>query len=241
VDDLHRWYLNRPIGRPISGAVTICFSLLALSGLYIWWPTTWTTSKVKSITVFNGGLSGKARDWNWHNVIGFWSAFPLLLISLTGVVMSYTWANNFLYRLAGSEPPPAQQQGGMRKGESAGPVETADVDALFLAAASKAEAWDSINVRFPQRAGASYTAFIQPAGMKMFQRSQITFDKDGSIKKWEPWSEESAGRQARVWARYLHTGEAGGWWGQGFALLFSAGTAVLVWTGFSLAWRRWRG
>ena len=46
---------------------------------------------------FRGGLAGRARDWNWHNVIGFWCATPLFLIVLTGVVMSYPWANDLLW------------------------------------------------------------------------------------------------------------------------------------------------
>jgi uncharacterized iron-regulated membrane protein len=38
-------------------------------------------------------LRGKPRDWNWHHAVGFWSAPALLLITLTGLVMSYQWAN----------------------------------------------------------------------------------------------------------------------------------------------------
>jgi uncharacterized iron-regulated membrane protein len=46
-----------------------------------------------------------------------------------------------------------------------------------------------------------------------------------------------------MWFRFLHTGEAGGWPGQTLAGLASAGAAVLVYTGLSLALRRlfgWR-
>ncbi len=54
---------------------------------------------------FVGGLRGRARDWNWHNVLGIWCAAPLLVIALTGVVMSFPWANTLLFRLSGSNPP----------------------------------------------------------------------------------------------------------------------------------------
>jgi uncharacterized iron-regulated membrane protein len=43
-----------------------------------------------------------------------------------------------------------------------------------------------------------------------------------------------------MWARFIHTGEAGGILGQTLAALVSAGAAVLVYTGLLLAWRRWR-
>ncbi len=41
-------------------------------------------------------LRGKARDWNWHNVIGFWSSAVLIVLTLTAAVMSYPWANDLL-------------------------------------------------------------------------------------------------------------------------------------------------
>ena len=58
---------------------------------------------------FNRPLTGKARDWNWHNVIGFWSSSVLVVLTLTAAVMSYPWANDLLYTLTGSEPPPRAQ------------------------------------------------------------------------------------------------------------------------------------
>ena len=51
------------------------------------------------------GVTGKARDFNWHNVIGIWSAVPLFFVVLTAIPMSYTWGNNLIYRMTGTEPP----------------------------------------------------------------------------------------------------------------------------------------
>ena len=51
---------------------------------------------------------------------------------------------------------------------------------------------------------------------------------------------KSTGRQLRSYARFGHTGEVFGLPGQTVAGLASAGGAVLVWTVFALAWRRFR-
>jgi uncharacterized iron-regulated membrane protein len=45
----------------------------------------------------------------------------------------------------------------------------------------------------------------------------------------------------RSWIRFTHTGETGGIVGQFIGFLACIGGAFLVWTGFSLAWRRFRG
>ncbi|NJM54172.1 MAG: PepSY domain-containing protein [Blastocatellia bacterium] len=55
-------------------------------------------------------MGGKARDFNWHNVIGFWSSLILIILTLTAAVISYQWAGNLLYILTGNEIPQQQQQ-----------------------------------------------------------------------------------------------------------------------------------
>jgi uncharacterized iron-regulated membrane protein len=109
VTDWHRWLAmsggGRGTGRAITGACNLLFLLLVVSGFYLWWPKQWTWQRLRPVSWFRAGLAGKARDFNWHNVAGLWGAAPLFLIVLSGVIMSYPWANNLLYTLTGSTPP----------------------------------------------------------------------------------------------------------------------------------------
>ncbi|HST23941.1 MAG TPA: PepSY-associated TM helix domain-containing protein, partial [Blastocatellia bacterium] len=124
VTDWHRWLGTsgdgRATGRAVTGACNAAFLFLAISGLYIWWPKKWTRKSLSSITVFKRGLQGRARDFNWHNVTGFWCALVLVILTATGMVMSYQWANNLLYTMTGSPvPQAAQPQGGGAANQSA--------------------------------------------------------------------------------------------------------------------------
>jgi uncharacterized iron-regulated membrane protein len=109
VTDWHRWLGtgadSRALGRGVTGASNLLFLFIVLSGIYLWWPDQWTRSVLKSIVLFRFGLRGKARDFNWHNVIGFWSFLPLAFVVATAVPISYPWASNLVYRLVGEEPP----------------------------------------------------------------------------------------------------------------------------------------
>jgi uncharacterized iron-regulated membrane protein len=84
VTDWHRWLAMegawRPFGRSITGAANLAFFLLAFSGIFLWLPRTWTAANLRSVSWFRGGLSGKARDFNWHNVIGIWCVVPLIAV-----------------------------------------------------------------------------------------------------------------------------------------------------------------
>jgi uncharacterized iron-regulated membrane protein len=60
---------SRPTGRAITGASNLMFLFIVVSGLFLWWPRTWTWAALGNIVWFRGGLPGKARDFNWHNTI----------------------------------------------------------------------------------------------------------------------------------------------------------------------------
>src|SRR4029077_12234135 len=80
VENVHRWLAAdgaaRPAARAITGAASLIFLFLACSGLYLWWPRNWTWSAMKTVMTFQRGLGGRARDFNWHNTIGFWMCLP---------------------------------------------------------------------------------------------------------------------------------------------------------------------
>jgi uncharacterized iron-regulated membrane protein len=110
----------RATGRAITGACNAAFLVLALTGIYIWWPRQWTWRHVSAVLLFRGGLKGKARDFNWHNVIGFWCAPVLVVLTATGMVISYSWASNLVYTLTGSPRPAVAGRGGGGPGGRAG-------------------------------------------------------------------------------------------------------------------------
>ena len=116
VTDWHRWLAAsgeyRATGRAVTGAANLAFLFLVLSGAYLWIPRTWAWRAVKQVIWFRGGLPGKARDFNWHNTIGVWSVVPLAIVVASGVMISYPWASNLVYRIAGEAPPAARGGGG---------------------------------------------------------------------------------------------------------------------------------
>ena len=127
--DWHRWLgasgSSRSTGRAITGACNLAFLFLVLSGAYLWFPRRLSWTAFRQVLWFRRGLVPKARDFNWHNVIGVWSVLPLALIVASGVVISYPWASNLVYRAVGETPPaPGRPPGGPAAGGPAtgGPV-----------------------------------------------------------------------------------------------------------------------
>jgi len=232
---------QRPIGKALTGAANLIFLFLAVSGLYIWMPRILTWKLVKPVIWFRGGLRGKARNFNWHNVIGFWSSLFLIVFTLTATVISYQWATNLLYTLTGNEPPPAQSgpPGGQSRAGEQAYVWPANLDQLWPSAQAQAPGWRSISLKLPVEENAAVFTIDEGIYWNIFARSTLTAEAStGAVGKWDPYGERNAAQQLRSWFRFTHTGETGGIVGQIIGLIACFGGAFLVWTGFSLAFRR---
>jgi uncharacterized iron-regulated membrane protein len=239
---------SRPTGRAITGAANLLFLFLVVSGVYLWWPKSLTWSQFRNILWFRGGLRPKARDFNWHNVLGFWSALPLALVVYSGVVISYPWAGNMVYRAVGEEPPPpaAGRGGALGAGLGPGPGSRAggpvDLDRLFTSAASFEPAWTILGLRVPTARASTTTVTVDRGdGGQPYRRGTLTIDvATGAVRAWDGFATQSTGRRARSFLRFAHTGEFFGLTGQTIAGLVSAAGVVLVYTGLALSYRRFR-
>jgi uncharacterized iron-regulated membrane protein len=238
---LHRWLAmkgdGRDTGKAITGGANLAFLFIVLSGLVIWIPRRFTRTAFRNAMLFRRGLRGRARDLNWHHVLGIWSFLPLVAIVASAVVISYPWATRLVYRAFGSTPPKQEQT-------NRGGGGTDNLDALFNAATNEAARvapqWKSISLRLPLAEDSPVSFAIDEGnGARPDRRSQLMIDpRTARVVEHKTYASQEAGQQARAWLRWIHTGEAGGAIGQFVAMLASAGAVVLVWTGIALALRR---
>lgn len=247
VESWHRWLAMegkfKALGHNIKGVTNILFLIMIITGFYLWWPRNWKWKTLQASLQFNFKLKGNARDWNWHNVIGFWFAPFLIIITLTGVIMSYQWANDLLYRMAGNEPPAVmgekEQQKNKKTEETKDKGAPTDFDKILLVSKQQVPNWKVITFRLSKPGNPINISIEDQGSGYLHRRSQLTIDSASQeITKWEPYWEQNLGRQLRVWARYLHTGEAGGIIGETIAFFAAAAAIMLVWTGLAMAWRR---
>jgi uncharacterized iron-regulated membrane protein len=237
----------RAIGKAITGACNLAFLFLVLSGAYLWLPRRWSFKSVSAVIVprWTHGTT-KARDFNWHNALGFWSAVPLAIVVASATVISYPWASDLAYRVVGDTPPPRPaapaSTAANAQPRATAPVRVVDLDARWRAAEAQVESWQTIALRMPTHASAPLVFTIDAGyGGQPQYRGTLTVDAaSGAVVKWETFDDQSVGRRFRSMLRFAHTGEFWGIPGQTVAGLVSAAACVLVWTGLALAWRRFR-
>lgn len=252
---VERWHrtLGEPLGshgplRAVAASTNLLFFVLVVSGFYLWLPRKWSWAVVRAALLFRPGLCGRARDWNWHNVAGLWCALPLVLITFTGVIISYPWANALLFRLAGSAPPARQESGrpqarpGSDRERSVRQGTSADLDRAVLVVSTRLMAWHSMSLRVPGSGDSTVPVTLDSGtGGEVEKRILLLVDtRTGQVLRETRFADNSLGQRLRALVRFIHTGEEAGLAGQFIAAVASAGAGLLVWTGVSLALRRLR-
>jgi uncharacterized iron-regulated membrane protein len=249
VRDLHRWVALNGVRherlRSIKNACVVAFLFMILSGLVLWFPRKLTWQHLRPTVLFRGGLRGRAREWNWHNVIGFWMAVPLSVIALSGTIMAYPWANALLYRAVGDHLPAKRAEVEPKRPKPLHADKFPSLDVAIHAAMTQNANWRSLEMRLPSEKDPNVAFRLEEGdGSNPRQRVQLVLARqDGRVVRVDPFSNNSPGRRWRLYARFIHTGEMFGVVGRIIALLACISAFMLVWTGFSLSLRRfasWR-
>lgn len=244
---------SRPRGRLVTGIANLAFCFLAASGLILWWPRSLRWRSLRPGLWFRQNLPTRARELNWHQVIGFWCAPVLIVLTLTALPISFRWAADLTYTLTGTPlPASGPQSSGAQPPPASVPVPAPGTrpiprEALLAIVQRDLPEWQTVAFRFVHQPDA---AKPQPASFTVRESgtwprtatTTLQFDPyTGALLKRDGHADLSAARKVRAWSRYLHTGEALGGIAQFVAGLASLGGCVLAYTGFALAWRRFFG
>jgi uncharacterized iron-regulated membrane protein len=264
----HRWFNvqgeGRAFARQITGISNVVFLFLVVSGVYLWLPSIWKWTMFKVRLLFRSEYpNSKSRDYHWHHIFGIWAAIPLFFVVYTGAVISYPWAANLMYMAFGAEIP-QQAQGGGPGGPGAGPGGpgaggpgrgaapqqdgSGVIAANYLplstlvdrALAQTNGQWNRVNVTLPGASDPQVQIEIDPGnGAQAHKRYTLSLDRStGDIAGTRTFADQPEATRLRGIARFLHTGEVLGFWGQTIAGLASFAALFGVWTGFALSYRR---
>lgn len=103
VTNIHTSLLLNSVGEYITGIASLILLILTISGLRLWIPQKW--KQLKSVLTVNFKASFKRQNYDWHNVIGFYSSPIVVFLSLTGVCIAFSIIIvPFLFILNGKSP-----------------------------------------------------------------------------------------------------------------------------------------
>lgn len=151
--------LNGKIGQEIIGAAALIMIILALSGLYLWFPK--NKKALKQRFQIKWKAKFKRVNWDIHSVGGFYTHLFVLFFAATGLVWSYKWWSNSIYRLLGNDPKEvfARQDPPTLSGAD----QSQAIDIAFADALKRRPSWwrMSFNTPRPDKEKGAISAFIR--------------------------------------------------------------------------------
>lgn len=161
------------LGRKIVGWMGWAMTVSCLTGLWLWWPR-----NNKVVRGLRWRRSPSTMN-NLHHMFGFWVLIPLLVVSLTGVYISFPATSRALFGVAewqtGPRPPRPVPPPPL-------PVQTTPIDAAVAAATAEKPGLTLASISLPTEGRrASWRVQFAPVGDGEPQTVQIG-DKDGAVQ-----------------------------------------------------------
>lgn len=103
LDGHYYLWLPPKIGQPITAYSTLIFLIMLISGIVLWWPKNKPAAKQRFWFKWKSKTKWKRKNYDLHNIPGFYASWLLLVLAVTGIVFGIQWFREGYYGLLGGE------------------------------------------------------------------------------------------------------------------------------------------
>jgi len=106
----HRFlWLPKEIGSPLVGASCLIFVITLITGVIWWLPVKWNSKTRKKSFGIKWKANWKRVNIDLHNVLGFYAVIFVLVLTVTGIVFTFKWFENGIYKILTWKNPAAAE------------------------------------------------------------------------------------------------------------------------------------
>jgi len=88
-------WLPHDIGQPIAASATLIFVIMMITGIILWWPKNKAASKQRFSIKWTARW--RRKNYDLHNVLGFYMTWVAIFIAITGLVFGFQWVAKSVY------------------------------------------------------------------------------------------------------------------------------------------------
>jgi len=88
-------WLPHEIGQPIAASATLIFVIMMVTGLILWWPKNKAARKQRFSIKWSARW--RRKNYDLHNVLGFYMTWISIFLAVTGLVMGFQWFAKSVY------------------------------------------------------------------------------------------------------------------------------------------------
>ncbi|SIS97858.1 Uncharacterized iron-regulated membrane protein [Chryseobacterium ureilyticum] len=255
--DIHRNLMMGNVGRQILGAGVLMFCVLLISGLTLWLPKKLKFLKQGLTVMFKAKF--QRVNYDLHNTLGFYTFLMLFFIAVTGLYVTYPWVKNgLIVSLGGTSIDNISKDtdsgddafGGLLEDmlekqdekKNLKDSESASIDKILKLADQHLPYRAVTSIELPNKDNPRYVVIKTNTQnfLGMMLPDEVTFDKTGTFKTKELFSDKPLNKQFTSLAKPLHTGEIMGLPSIILYFIVSLIGCSLPITGFLIWWHRFR-
>lgn len=233
VEHIHTSLLMEDTGRFIIRWSVALFVVLLISGFVLWFPNQMRLLK-QSLTI-KWGASFKRVNYDLHNVLGFYSSWILIVISLSGLYFAFDGVKKTVTFLSGSK---------ISKPVSVLPTKTGIAEDLSVryqdvfTAAAREYPGANTTVLNTRKGGELRLRLIYPYQWVRLQNTFFFDAASGQMLRYKLYRNNTAADKIEASNYDLHTGQLFGLFGKIVAFVVSLISASLPVTGFIIWYKK---
>ncbi len=211
VEMFHRFLLGgkNSIGDWVISISTLFFLVILITGVILWWPKTKAIMKQRLKIKWDG--SGKRLTHDLHIVTGFYTSIFLIIISASGLVMTFKWANNALFFLTNSKVVAKEDVKSPFSVYQPGVI-TISPETAVSALSDKITNAENYTIRYPLDTAGVYTFNVLKKGSIELATDVYYIDQySGKVAGSVLYADKSLGQRIRGLIKPIHTGSIYGW------------------------------
>ncbi|QDH81340.1 PepSY domain-containing protein [Echinicola soli] len=228
------------IGHTIVGYGILVFVIMLITGLVLWWPKNRPAAKQRFWFRWKPTTRWKRKNYDLHNILGFYTMIFALVIAITGLVWSFEWVEQGIQWIANGGKTVKHERGHA-------PIEISDADTGQALDTIIAEMFNRhpdacyFYIRFPRKPDShlSINATMGYHGYGNYIRYQIN-PYSGQVIEEHRFENLSTGEKVAELNYPIHVGSILGIPGKVLAFLVSLVAASFPVTGFLIWWGRVR-
>lgn len=240
LDGHYYLWLPHEIGQVVVASSTLVFLVMLISGLILWYPRNKNATKQRFQFKWKKGTKWKRKNYDLHNITGFYVFLIALIFAITGLVWGFQWFAHSYYTVLGGEKSLVYED----------PISTKSkltlekpVDKVWALMQKQYPNAKSIEVHPPENDSTSIAANANPEEGTYWKMDYRYFDQytleEKEVNHIFGKYENAAISDKLLRMNYdLHTGAVLGLTGKIFAFLISLLIASLPITGFYVWWGR---
>jgi uncharacterized iron-regulated membrane protein len=205
---LHRWLLfDTSIGRPITGAATVMFIVICVTGLWLWLKQ--AQKQMRRSLLLKRNVSWKRLNFDLHVVLGFYALIPLVVMAISGLFWSYR--EPFVattHLLLNGKPAPVQEKE-PEGDKNAKPITALPYAQLLQQVHQRYPYTGIVQIRFPVKPEqpVSLTKTNQSHFWSIPSRDQLSLNaKTGQVVKEKPFASLSRAEKVLGLIKAIHIG-----------------------------------